>query len=142
MLVVVLFAISAALLIVLNKLCLQEANVPASLATVQFFITALTAHIVLQTRRADIQPFNTVWLLYIALFTISIYTNMRLLFNTGVAFVIVVRSCLPMSVSVLEYINSIFFKQSENACCSAVCDAHCIEQALPAYNTVIVKRYV
>lgn len=104
MLVVVSFATSAALLIVLNKLCLQEANVPASLATVQFFITALTARVVLQARRAAIQSFHTVWLFYIALFTISIYMNMRLLANTGVAFVIVVRSCLPISVSVLEYI--------------------------------------
>ena len=97
------YAVSAALLIVVNKLCLDQINTPGFLALAQVSTSAVVARTVLWKNNTQFS-FDISWLLYVSLFAASIYMNLLLLARTGINVVIVVRACLPLSVSVLEHI--------------------------------------
>ena len=94
------FCLSAASLLVVNKLCLQRLAAPAFLVGCQFAISALVARIVICRQ---FHTFEMRWVPYILCFSAAIYANMQLLQRCGVAYAMVVRATLPIGVSLLEY---------------------------------------
>ena len=97
------FCVSSALLLVVNKLCLEHLHLPALLSVVQFASTAVVARIVLWRKGEPLPPLQWLWLQYTIVFSLSVYMNLRLLVRIGVASIIVVRACAPLSVCWLEY---------------------------------------
>ena len=94
------FCLSAASLLVVNKMCLQELSAPAFLVGSQFAFSAVVARVVICRQS---HTFDMRWVPYILCFSASIYANMQLLQRCGVAYAMVVRATLPIGVSLLEY---------------------------------------
>lgn len=99
------FSLASSSLLVLNKLCLTHCRTPSTLASFQFFFATLLCVVLHLSGRACIEiTFARVrsYLLYTAIFSGAIYTNMKSLSNFSVETVIVVRSCCPLLVAVME----------------------------------------
>ena len=92
------FSLASSSLLVLNKLCLTHCRTPSTLASFQFFFATLLCVVLHLSGRACIDiTFARVrsYLLYTAIFSGAIYTNMKSLSNFSVETVIVGAVMLP-----------------------------------------------
>ena len=102
-----LFSLASSSLLILNKLCMHNFHTPALISTLQFAVTTLTC-IVLMTSGA-VEPDGWEWrkvkpyLLYVTMFVMTIYANMRALQHSNVETIIVFRSACPVIVCFLDW---------------------------------------
>ena len=91
------FSVSSAGLLLVNKLCLKQVPLPSYLAVMQFVASVLCALGLSAAGLAELDrlewPRVRAYLVYIALFTSAIYTNMHALTHSNVETLIVFRAC-------------------------------------------------
>jgi len=101
------FSVASSGLLLINKLCLKEANLPSLLALAQFVASVLCSVGLKAAGAADVDelewPRVRTYIAYIGLFTAAIFANMHALSNSNVETLIVFRACGPLLVSVLEW---------------------------------------
>lgn len=99
------FSLCSSSLLVLNKLCLTHAALPSVLATFQFIVVTAAVAVLMATGQTQVELSASrvrAYISYIAVFSGAIYTNMKSLSHYSVETIIVVRSCCPLLVAVLE----------------------------------------
>lgn len=101
------FSVASSGLLLINKLCLKQANLPSLLALAQFVASVLCSVGLKAAGAAEVDelewPRVQTYLAYIALFTSAIFANMHALSHSNVETLIVFRACGPLLVSVLEW---------------------------------------
>lgn len=104
---VALFSVSSSSLLLTNKLLLAALPFPSLLSACQLAATA--GWVVLLRGLQLIPPEPLVWsrvreyLVYVLFFTCAMFSNMKALSENNVETLIVVRSCCPLFVSLLEW---------------------------------------
>lgn len=103
----VLFSACSASLLLLNKLIMVSAPMPSFISTLQFGATVVTALLVMLQGWAKPDPFEwhkvKPYLLYVGMFVTTIYCNFKALEVSNVETLIVARSCVPVTVSFLDF---------------------------------------
>jgi drug/metabolite transporter (DMT)-like permease len=103
---VLLFCLSSSSLLVLNKFCLESFRHPSLLASMQYCTSAGFCILLHATGTVQLDAFSVgrakASFAYVLCFATAMYTNMRSLQLASVESMIIVRSCCPLLVSVLE----------------------------------------
>lgn len=102
------YSFCSSTLLIINKSALGYLPYPSFLLILQFLFTsiAIATISVFQISNVDQLEWPKVkyYLLYVACFVATIYSNMKALSNVNVETVIVFRSCTPIAVSIIEYL--------------------------------------
>ena len=102
----VVYSIVSASMLLINKMCLHVVPLPGLVSVVQFVFAAVSIALIKVSGVAIVDDFEwrkvRAYLLYVGLFVIGIFTNMKSVQKANVETVIVFRACCPIVVSVLE----------------------------------------
>ena len=102
----VVYSLCSASMLLVNKMCLHAVPLPGLVSVTQFVFAAVTIAGIKLSGLAIVDDFEwrkvKAYLLYVALFVIGIFTNMKAVQKANVETVIVFRACCPIVVSVLE----------------------------------------
>ena len=103
----VMYSLSSASMLLVNKLCLKALPMPGFVSTAQFVFSAASIVLIKVSGAAPVDDFEwrkvRPYLLYVMQFVAGIYTNMKALQHSTVDTVIVFRAACPLAVCVLEW---------------------------------------
>lgn len=102
------YSVSSASMLLVNKLCLKLLPMPGLVSVAQFVFTAVSIVLIKLLGCAPVDDFEwkkvRPYLLYVAQFVMGIFTNMKALQHSTVDTVIVFRAMCPLVVCVLEWL--------------------------------------
>lgn len=101
------YSICSSTLLLSNKIILFYLPSPSIISLIQilsslFFLFLLSSFFSIQIDKLEINKVKK-YLIYVLAFTISRYSNMKSLENLNIEVVIIFRSCIPLTVSFIEY---------------------------------------
>jgi len=103
----VFFALVSNSLLIVNKLCLQRIPAPSVISAMQFGCSASFVIFLQATGLAPVDVFEwpkvQAYLLYVTLFCLSIYLNMKTMTHANIETVVTFRACAPLVVNVLDW---------------------------------------
>jgi len=101
------YSLCSASMLVINKMALRAIPLPGIISVAQFVFAAVSIALIKASGMAPVDDF--VWskvrayVLYVALFVVGIYTNMKSVQYANIETVIVFRACCPVFVCVLDW---------------------------------------
>ena len=102
-----LFSIASSSLLVINKLCLHAMPLPSFISAAQFTTASLTVVALMACGCVPTDHFEwkkvKPYCVYVGMFVMTIYCNMRALQNSNVETIIVFRACCPLVVCLLDW---------------------------------------
>ena len=103
----IMYSMSSASMLLINKLCLKALPLPGLVSTAQFIFSAVAIMLIKVSGVAPVDDFEwkkvRPYLLYVLQFVVGIYTNMKALQHSNIDTVIVFRASCPLAVCVLEW---------------------------------------
>lgn len=101
------FSVSAACLMVVNKLCVELVPLPSLLCSLQLAVTVAVALLFKWVGLAEVDGFDEAkvrsFLVFTTLFSCTLYTSVRALAASNIATVLVFRSCGPLVIALFEW---------------------------------------
>ena len=103
----IMFSAASSSLLLINKLCIHLIPAPSLIAALQFAVCTVFILLLKHSGYQEVDDWEWIkvrqYLLYIGMFVTTIYCNFKALEVSNVETLIVARSCVPVTVSFLDF---------------------------------------